>query len=199
MYEISSYSIKKICTIYGWGNDYRSVYCKNDDGGWVGGHSEIVDFSEIYSVQIHIFDSIASQEPITKVVTADGNYTISILFSGDHYDCLIAKNDDKANRNVDYNVDKEDLKNKSHAEVKELIRNNNLPNYYPTKYSNETLISILEYLKNGKYPEEIEEMRRKKNEIIAKNESTKIKQEKQLHIRRCKEAFQRFSKKRHQA
>ena len=79
------------------------------EGEW-GGHSEIVAFSEIYSVQIHIFDSIASQEPITRVVTADGNYTISILFSGDHYDCLIPKNDDKANRNTYYNVDKEDLK-----------------------------------------------------------------------------------------
>ena len=76
----------------------------------MGGHSEIVAFSEIYTVQIHIFDSIVSQEPITRVVTADGNYTISILFSGDHYDCLIPKNDDKSNRNADYNVDKEDLK-----------------------------------------------------------------------------------------
>ena len=28
--------LKKICAIYGWGNDNRSVYCKNDDGGWVG-------------------------------------------------------------------------------------------------------------------------------------------------------------------
>ena len=162
-----------ICTIYGWGNDYRSVYCKNDDGGWVGGHSGIVAFSEIYSVQIHIFDSIASQEPFIRVVTADGDYTIRILFSGDHYDCLISKNDNKANKNSDYNVDKEDLKNKSHADVKELIRNDNLTNDYPTKYSNETLKSILEYLKNGKYPEGIEEMRRKKNEIIAKNESIK--------------------------
>ena len=36
MSKITSYSIKKICTIYGWGNDYRSVYCTNDDGGWVG-------------------------------------------------------------------------------------------------------------------------------------------------------------------
>ena len=110
MSEITSFSIKKIYTIYGWENDYRSVYCKNDGGGWVGGHSEIVAFSETYSVQIHIFDSIASQEPITRVVTADGNYTISLLFSGDHYDCLIPKNDNKENRNVDYNVDKEDLK-----------------------------------------------------------------------------------------
>ena len=160
--EITSFSIKKICTIYGWGNDYRSLYCKNDDGGWVGNHSEIVAFSEIFSVQIHIFDSITSQEPITRVVTADGNYTISLLFSGHHYDCLISKNDDKSNRNADYNVDKKDLKNKSHEDVKELIRNDNLPNDYPTKYSNETLKSILEYLKNVKYHEGIEEMRIKK-------------------------------------
>ena len=48
-----------------------------------------------------------------------------------------------------------------------------MPNDYPTKYSNGTLESIHEYLYNGKYPEGIEEMRRKKNEIIAKNESTK--------------------------
>ena len=75
------------------------------EGKW-GGHSEIFVFSKIYNVQIHIFDLIASQEPITRVATADGNYTISILFSGDHYDCLIPKNDDKANRNADYNVDK---------------------------------------------------------------------------------------------
>ena len=111
--------------------------------GKFGGHWEIFSFSEIYSVQIHIFSLIASQEPITRVVTADGDYTISILFSGDHYDCLIPKNDEKVNRNADYNVDKEDLKNELHADVKELIRNDNLSNVYPTKYSNETLKSIL--------------------------------------------------------
>ena len=88
---MTSFSIKKICTIYGWGNDYRSVYAKMMMEGEWGGHSEIVAFSEIYSVQIHIFDSIASQEHITRVVTADGNYTISILSSGEHYDCLIPK------------------------------------------------------------------------------------------------------------
>ena len=66
---------------------------------------------------------------------------------------------------------------------------------YPTKYSNKKLKSILEYLKNGKYPEGIKEMRRKKNEIIAKNELKKIKKESNYWIRRCKEAFQKFSKK----
>ena len=53
----------------------------------------------------------------TRVVTADGNYTISILFLSDNYDCLILKNYDKSNRNADYNVDKEYLNNKSHADV----------------------------------------------------------------------------------
>ena len=48
-----------------------------------------------------------------------------------------------------------------------------MPNDYPTKYSKETLKSILEYLRNGKYHEGIEDMKRKKNEIITKNESTK--------------------------
>ena len=164
-----------------------------------GGHSEIVAFSEIYSVQIHIFDSIASQEPIIRVVTEDKHYTINILFSGDHYDCLILKNDDKANRNVDYNVDKEDLKNKSHADVKELIRNDNLLNDYPTKYPKETLKYILEYLKNGKYPEGIEEMRRKKNEIIDKNESTKkLKRKATTKLDDAKRHFRNLVKKRYQ-
>ena len=46
------------------------------EGEW-SGHSEIVSFSEIYSFQIHIFDSIASKELITRVVTADGDYTVT--------------------------------------------------------------------------------------------------------------------------
>ena len=48
------------------------------EGEW-GGHSKIVVFSENYSVQIHILDSIAFQEPITRVVTADGDYTIKTV------------------------------------------------------------------------------------------------------------------------
>ena len=55
-----------------------------------------------------------------------------------------------------------------------------MSNDYLTKYSNETLKSIHEYLKNGKYHEGIEEMRIKKNEIISKNESTKNYKGKQL-------------------
>ena len=173
MSEITSYSKKRFAQYMDEEMTIDQYITKMMMESRWGGHSEIVAFSKIYSVLIHIFDSIASQEPITRVVTADGDYTISILFSSDHNDCLIPKNDDKANKNADYNVDKEDLKNKSHADVKELIRNDNLPNDYPTKYSNITLKSILEYLKNGKYPEGIEEVRRKKNEIIAKNESSK--------------------------
>ena len=69
-----------------------------------------------------------------------------------------------------------------------------MPNDYPTKYSNETLKSILEYLKNGKY--HVEEMRRKKNEIIAKNESTKkLKRKATTKLDNAKRHFRNLVKK----
>ena len=65
-----------------------------------------------------------------------------------------------------------------------------------TKYSNKTLKSIFEYLKNGKYLEGIEEMRRKKNEIIAKNESTKkLKRKATTKLDDAKRHFRNFVKK----
>ena len=55
------------------------------NGEW-GGHAEIVAFSEIYDVQIQVFDSLAAQQPFVRITTAEGGLTLSLLFSGDHYD-----------------------------------------------------------------------------------------------------------------
>ena len=55
------------------------------NGKW-GGHAEIVAFSEIYDVQIQVFDSLAAQHPIVRIITtAEGGLKLSLLFSGDHY------------------------------------------------------------------------------------------------------------------
>ena len=54
------------------------------NGEW-GGHAEIVAFSEIYDVQIQVFDLLAVQQPIVRITTAEGGLTLSLLFSGDHY------------------------------------------------------------------------------------------------------------------
>ena len=56
-----------------------------------GGHTEIVAFSEIYNTSVHVFDSLASEEPVIKIVTPNSSNEIAILFSGDHYDCLLKK------------------------------------------------------------------------------------------------------------
>ena len=49
------------------------------------GHAEIVAFSEIYDVQIQVFDSLAAQHPIVRITTAEEGLKLSLLFSGDHY------------------------------------------------------------------------------------------------------------------
>ena len=37
----------------------------------MGGHAEIVAFSEIYDVQIQVFDSLAAQHPIVRITTSE--------------------------------------------------------------------------------------------------------------------------------
>ena len=59
--------------------------CKMPLNGKWGGHAEIVAFSEIYDVQIQVFDSLAAQHPIVRITTAEGGLKLSLLFSGDHY------------------------------------------------------------------------------------------------------------------
>ena len=58
-----------------------------------GGHVELVAFSELYRVQIQIFDSIGSEQPITTVTTPNDARTILILFSHDHYDSLVSRSE----------------------------------------------------------------------------------------------------------
>ena len=54
------------------------------NGKWRG-YAEIFAFSEIYDVQIQVFDSLAAQRPIVKITTAEEGLKLSLLFSGYHY------------------------------------------------------------------------------------------------------------------
>ena len=47
------------------------------NGEWEG-HAEIVAFSEIYDVQIQMFDSLAAQHPIVRITTAEGGLFIKL-------------------------------------------------------------------------------------------------------------------------
>ena len=60
------------------------------DGEW-DGYVELVAFSELFNIQIQVYDSLSSQQPITTVSTVDGGVTIVILFSGYHDDSQIPR------------------------------------------------------------------------------------------------------------
>ena len=64
----------------------------------------------------------------------------------------------------------------------QIIRENKFLNDYSIKNTDETLWSILDYLKDGKYPESIENLRKSKSEIVLSNESTS-KQKKMLQAK----------------
>ena len=67
----------------------------------LGGHTEIVAFSEIYNTSVHVFDSLASEEPVIKIVPPNSSNEIAILFSVDHYDCLLKKeSSDEEQKNI---------------------------------------------------------------------------------------------------
>ena len=74
---------------------------------------------------------------------------------------------------INHIVKKEDLENKKLADLKQIIRENRFPNDYSTKCTDKTIRSILNYLKDGKYPESIENFRKSKNEIVVSNKSTR--------------------------
>ena len=61
---------------------------------------------------------------------------------------------------IDHIVKKKDLESKKLTGLTQIIRENNFLNDYSIKYTDETLWSILDYLKDGKYPESIEILRK---------------------------------------
>ena len=63
-----------------------------------------------------------------------------------------------------------------------LTREYHFASDYSTKYSDKTLKSIFEYLKNNKYPEAIENLRKNKNELTQSKEATKEEKEKSRKI-----------------
>ena len=121
------------------------------DGEWCG-YVELVAFSELYNIQIQVYDSLGSQQPITTVSTADGRVIITILFSGDHYDSLIPGFHEVTDL-IEYkelsDINSDEI---APAHIRKIERDDVYVNEYPTRYTDETIKSILEYLKDSKFP-----------------------------------------------
>ena len=87
------------------------------NGGW-GGHAEIAAFSEIYYVQMQVFDSLAAQHTIVRIATAKGDLKLSLPFFGDHYDWLMSKFEGDQESEINHIFKKKDLENKKPVDLK---------------------------------------------------------------------------------
>ena len=63
------------------------------DGEW-GVHADPEVLSELYNVEIQVFDFLESGESITRISTVEGENVVSMLFSWDHYDSLTPTNNE---------------------------------------------------------------------------------------------------------
>ena len=64
-----------------------------EDGEW-GGEPEIVAFSELYNVNIHVFDAMTSSTPYFIAENNSFTHTIYLLLTNNnHFDLLLIRGD----------------------------------------------------------------------------------------------------------
>ena len=94
------------------------------------------------------------------------------MFSGDHYDRLVPRFHEETDL-IEFkelsDIDSDEI---APAHIRRIERDDVYVNEYSTRYTDETMKSILEYLKDSKFPEAIEELRRRKNTVLKSNDAT---------------------------
>ena len=110
---------------------------------------------------MQVYDSLGLQQPIITVSIADGRVTITILFSGDHYNSLIPKFHKETDLIGNKELSDIDCDEIVYTHIK-IERDYVYFNEYPIRYTDETMKFILEYLIDSKFLEAIEKLRRKK-------------------------------------
>ena len=94
------------------------------------------------------------------------------MFSGDHYDSLILRSHKETDL-IEYkelsNIDSNGIVS---AHIRRIERYYFFAIEFPYSYTDETMKSFLEYLKDSKFNEAIEELRRKKNTVLKPNHAT---------------------------
>ena len=122
-----------------------------EDGEW-GGEPEIVAFSELYNVNITVYDAMISSIPYLATENEKANHTVYILIvNNNHFNTLNVINKSKFSHFQ-----------KVKKIIKEMLIDCNkirkiqcFMGDYSTVYSKNTLFTIKEYLEKNIYPEEI--------------------------------------------
>ena len=131
-----------------------------EDGEW-GGEPEIVAFSELYNVNVTVYDAMTSSIPYLIAENQRATHTVYVLMiNNDHFNTLIAKNS--------YKFAKFDKIKKKESVIRKPEKDNSFMGEYLTVYSKNTYSAIKRHLESNTYPEEITSLELKKKEIKKK-------------------------------
>ena len=121
-----------------------------EDGEW-GVEPEIVAFSELYNVNIHVFEAMTS--PIPYLIAENNTFTHIIyllLTNNNHFDLLLIRGDSEK---IDLKkINKREYKKKKTAVLKRNDKNRDIQREIATIYSSKTYKAIKYYLEEEKYP-----------------------------------------------
>ena len=139
-----------------------------EDGEW-GGEPEIVTFSELYNVNVTVYDAMTSSIPYLIAENQRATHTVYVLMiNNDHFNTLTSKNSNKFAK-FD-KIKKKEYKNKIESVIRKPEKDNSFMNEYSTVYFKNTYSAIKKYLESNTYPEEISSLEWKKNKEIQKKE-----------------------------
>ena len=150
--------------------DFNQYVKKIRDSDYWGGNQELVAFSELYGVNIEVYDRITSNSPRYIIENGVQQTTIRLFYWGTHYDSLISYESDKEHIKY-FRVKQKEYRSKNKAKLIENKLSNLFAGERINKCSNNFVSSIYEYLINGSYPEEIKKI---KNTFKRKNAKSKF-------------------------
>ena len=133
-----------------------------EDGEW-GGEPEIVAFSELYNVNVTVYDAMKSSIPYLIAENQRTTHKVYVLIiNNDHFNTLTAKNSDKFEK-FD-KIKKKEYKKKIESVIRKPEKDNSFMGEHSTIYSKNTYSAIKKYLESNTYPEEITSLEWKKKQ-----------------------------------
>ena len=124
-----------------------------EDGEW-GGESENVAFSEVYSVNIIVYDAMSCSTTYLIAENENATHIVYLLMiKNNHFNTLKVKGQTKS---TDFQkVKNKDYKKKLESKIEKSEKDHSFMGEFLSVYSQNTLNDIKQYLENNIYPQKI--------------------------------------------
>ena len=154
-------------------NDFESyLILLRDYQAW-GGQQEQQGFSELYAVNIKVYDRMTSSNPMYHISSGiRTNQTISLFYNGNHYDSFLPRGTEEVLQLCKRKYKKVKVKEFLEKEEAKLIRskvNERFTNYFSTTTADQYFKSIAKYWEVGSYSKIITDIKGKNKRKDAKH------------------------------